>query len=136
MEKLPELTSIDRITGNQNIGIANQRTHDRAYGDGAPPVAQETLGYARSVMKVRSCIMLLVALSGPLFADPGAAFFEKEIVPLLEKRCFECHSHESGKAKGGLVLDSRSGWGSRRWLWAGDCSRQAEREPPRRSDSP
>ena len=37
-------------------------------------------------------------------------FFEKEIAPILEQRCFECHSHESGKAKGGLVLDSRSGW--------------------------
>jgi len=40
----------------------------------------------------------------------GIAFFEREVVPVLEKRCFSCHSHESGKAKGGLVLDSRSGW--------------------------
>lgn len=43
-------------------------------------------------------------------AGDATAFFEKRIVPLLEKRCFECHSHESGKAKGGLVLDSRMGW--------------------------
>ncbi|MGK0190004.1 MAG: hypothetical protein ACI9R3_005823 [Verrucomicrobiales bacterium] len=42
--------------------------------------------------------------------DPAAAFFEKEIVPVLERRCYECHSHESGKAKSGLVLDTRSGW--------------------------
>lgn len=40
----------------------------------------------------------------------GAAFFEKEIAPILQRRCYECHSHESGKAKGGLVLDSRVGW--------------------------
>jgi hypothetical protein len=38
------------------------------------------------------------------------AFFEREVVPVLEQRCFSCHSHESGKAKGGLVLDSRRGW--------------------------
>ncbi|RBP42558.1 cytochrome c [Roseimicrobium gellanilyticum] len=40
----------------------------------------------------------------------GDAFFEKEVRPVLERRCFECHSHTGGKAKGGLVLDSRSGW--------------------------
>ena len=43
-------------------------------------------------------------------ADPGTEFFEQEIAPIFERRCFECHSHESGKSKGGLVLDSRSGW--------------------------
>ena len=45
-------------------------------------------------------------------ADPAAghAFFAKEVLPLLERRCFECHSHAAGKAKGGLVLDSKSGW--------------------------
>ena len=37
-------------------------------------------------------------------------FFEKQIAPILKRRCYECHSHESGKAKGGLVLDSRHGW--------------------------
>ena len=43
--------------------------------------------------------------------DPQALkFFETQIVPILKKRCYACHSHESGKAKGGLVLDSRQGW--------------------------
>ncbi len=37
-------------------------------------------------------------------------FFEKQIAPILKRRCYECHSHESGTAKGGLVLDSRHGW--------------------------
>ena len=40
----------------------------------------------------------------------GIEFFEQQIVPILKRRCYECHSHESGKAKGGLVLDSRLGW--------------------------
>ena len=43
-------------------------------------------------------------------ADEEIAFFEKQIAPILQRRCYECHSHHSGKAKGGLVLDSRSGW--------------------------
>jgi len=40
----------------------------------------------------------------------GIDFFEKQIAPILKRRCYKCHSHESGKAKGGLVLDSRHGW--------------------------
>jgi mono/diheme cytochrome c family protein len=43
-------------------------------------------------------------------AAKGSAFFEKRIQPILKQRCYKCHSHESGKAKGGLVLDSRAGW--------------------------
>jgi hypothetical protein len=42
-------------------------------------------------------------------ADDDTAFFEAKILPVLQKRCFECHSHEN-KIKGGLALDSRSGW--------------------------
>src|ERR1044071_4560412 len=37
-------------------------------------------------------------------------FFKEKVRPLIEKRCFECHSHQSGKMKGGLTLDSRNGW--------------------------
>ena len=40
----------------------------------------------------------------------GIEFFENRIAPILKRRCYGCHSHESGKAKGGLVLDSRRGW--------------------------
>ncbi|MEI6235594.1 MAG: PSD1 and planctomycete cytochrome C domain-containing protein [Planctomycetota bacterium] len=41
--------------------------------------------------------------------DSGDAFFKQNVEPILAKYCFECHSH-SGKMKGGLNLDSRSGW--------------------------
>lgn len=36
-------------------------------------------------------------------------FFVSKVEPLLKQRCFECHSHEK-KIKGGLALDSKSGW--------------------------
>lgn len=36
-------------------------------------------------------------------------FFETKVQPLLVARCYECHSHGK-KIKGGLALDSRSGW--------------------------
>lgn len=35
------------------------------------------------------------------------SFFEKKIRPALVKYCYECHSLESGKTKGGLLLDTR-----------------------------
>jgi hypothetical protein len=37
-------------------------------------------------------------------------FFEKNVRPLLVKNCYDCHSSESGKSKGGLLLDTREGW--------------------------
>jgi len=43
-------------------------------------------------------------------ADPpqeAVAFFEKKIRPILVDNCFECHSVESKKLKGGLLVDSR-----------------------------
>lgn len=40
--------------------------------------------------------------------DPNR-FFRLQIEPILEKRCFECHSLQH-KTKGGLALDSKPGW--------------------------
>src|SRR4051794_10966498 len=42
-------------------------------------------------------------------AEPveAAAFFEKKVKPVLEKHCFQCHSHAAKKFKGKLALDSR-----------------------------
>ncbi len=37
------------------------------------------------------------------------AFFDAQVLPLLQSRCYECHSHEK-KIKGGLALDLKSGW--------------------------
>jgi len=37
-------------------------------------------------------------------------FFEKHVRPILIQHCYECHSEEAGKRKGGLWLDRKSGW--------------------------
>ena len=39
----------------------------------------------------------------------GLEFFEKQVRPLLVARCYECHSAQAKKVKGGLLLDSRAG---------------------------
>jgi hypothetical protein len=47
---------------------------------------------------------------GPAGQPPDAgqvAFFEKNIRPVLVDKCYKCHSSESTKVKGGLLLDTR-----------------------------
>ena len=44
--------------------------------------------------------------SSTMWADDGQA---EKAVALLDSRCFKCHSHASGKNKGGLVMDSLAG---------------------------
>ena len=40
---------------------------------------------------------------------PETEFFENKIRPLLSENCYKCHSKDSEKIKGGLLLDSRDG---------------------------
>lgn len=56
-------------------------------------------------MKLPVFILLLVPL--PARADD---FFTSQVLPILKDHCYECHSHQSGKMKGGLTLDSPTGW--------------------------
>ena len=39
----------------------------------------------------------------------GHEFFESKIRPLLANNCYQCHSKQSKKGKGGLLLDSQEG---------------------------
>lgn len=57
---------------------------------------------------MKQVFLLFGCLAGlsSVFADE---FFTSKIEPLLKQRCYECHSHEK-KMKGGLTLDSKSGW--------------------------
>lgn len=46
--------------------------------------------------------------AGEEAADSAAMqFFEKKVRPILATRCYECHSQQAGKQKGGLRLDDR-----------------------------
>ena len=56
--------------------------------------------------------LLLSALSAEAAVPPSKpsatdlAFYEQTVKPILAGACFECHSHEAKKFKGGLALDS------------------------------
>ncbi len=52
-----------------------------------------------------------ISAGEPKTADAaGIEFFEKKVRPVLVQHCYKCHSHAGGKMRGGLALDSRSGW--------------------------
>lgn len=61
-------------------------------------------------------LLITCSLVPAIYADDAQAekvkdnFFTDEVFPILKSRCLSCHSHEAGKAGGGLVLDSRNGW--------------------------
>ena len=66
-------------------------------------------GRLRLVMTVVSAALVL-ALSSSASAENETAFFEKQVRPILVASCYECHSEEAGKRKGGLWLDRKAGW--------------------------
>jgi hypothetical protein len=54
--------------------------------------------------------MLWILLSLVAQDDPrGLEFFEKKVRPVLAARCYECHSKDAKRLKGGLLLDTREG---------------------------
>ena len=60
---------------------------------------------------VGAIVWLTVSVSLTSAADDQREqYFVENVLPLLKKHCFECHSHQSETAEGGLVLDSRTGW--------------------------
>ncbi len=64
---------------------------------------------------ITACVVLnalvpLVLVAEEKANDGDLVFFEKEVRPLLVKHCYECHSEEAGKRKGGLWLDRRDAW--------------------------
>ncbi len=57
-------------------------------------------------------LCLLVPHLGASAAEPdaqGIEFFEQKIRPLLADHCYQCHSAQAEKLKGGLYLDTRAG---------------------------
>jgi len=74
----------------------------------APPTAP------RSACRLAACLVLVLA--APILGQAqspdratGLELFEKRVRPVLVERCYNCHSAQSEKLKGGLHVDSRAG---------------------------
>src|SRR2546427_4089323 len=53
--------------------------------------------------------VLLPLIAALAFSSEQVEFFEKQVRPILAERCYKCHSTQSEKLKGDLLLDSREG---------------------------
>src|SRR5437870_76854 len=60
--------------------------------------------------RAAAVLLLFAACSRAVAAPEDDRFFAEKVQPLLRTHCYACHSHDAGKIKGGLALDSRSGW--------------------------
>ncbi len=76
-----------------------------------PRFADSTGCFMRSSMLMALIVVswAAIVLSRPVRGS-DEAFFVEYIEPLLKQHCYECHSHATGDASGGLVLDSKAGW--------------------------
>ena len=78
-----------------------------------PPrrIVRATLVRAAACLAVAAGAGLSRADDAPAPVDPaGRAFFEEKIRPVFVTHCYQCHSAEAEKLRGGLLLDSRWGW--------------------------
>ncbi|MFT5239163.1 MAG: hypothetical protein ACI9OU_000537 [Candidatus Promineifilaceae bacterium] len=55
-------------------------------------------------------LSVLVGAENAALSSDEQAFFETHIRPVLAENCYECHSADAVKLKGGLLLDSAWGW--------------------------
>ena len=67
------------------------------------------MGFALRLIGIAAVSVAGVSAAMATPASERESFFDEEVLPLLVKRCFECHSH-GAEIEGGLALDSRSGW--------------------------
>ena len=63
------------------------------------------------IVSAISAALIVCAANASRAADDarGVAFFESNIRPILIDRCYECHSSQAKKLRGGLRLDTREG---------------------------
>ena len=63
----------------------------------------------KTVQAVLICLLGASLLNAEEIPQEQLAFFEAKIRPVLVDACYECHSKEAGKSKGGLNVDSKVG---------------------------
>ena len=61
------------------------------------------------LLSLASLVSPTLRAAEPTLTPQQLDFFEKKIRPLLSENCYKCHSHDSEKIKGGLLLDTRDG---------------------------
>jgi len=69
-------------------------------------IAQNLSFIATTALLLRSAVTFAASTEAD---HAGIEFFEQKIRPVLIEHCYKCHSKDSEKVKGGLLLDTRDG---------------------------
>ncbi len=69
----------------------------------------ESTGRSCPTLTLAIAVLQMLICSNAFSADDDLQFFETHIRPVLVEHCYECHSAESKKSQGELLLDSRDG---------------------------
>src|SRR6266481_145449 len=65
--------------------------------------------FHRKIVTLWVFLLTALLLFGRAARAADFEFFEKNIRPLFSENCYKCHSSQSEKLKGGLLLDTREG---------------------------
>jgi len=63
----------------------------------------------RRALGLALCVGALMRTAAAADDSAGIEYFESKIRPILVDNCYSCHSQQSPKIKGGLLLDTRDG---------------------------
>ncbi|MBI5773893.1 MAG: DUF1549 domain-containing protein [Verrucomicrobia bacterium] len=95
--------SDEKLTLEEYRGIVLvQAMAARAQKDGTVPPQVPAPGAAKKAS-------VSTAVAGKPLTQAETEFFEKKIRPVLNDKCYKCHSAEADKVKGGLLVDTREG---------------------------
>ncbi len=67
----------------------------------------DTFKSARVARQLAFLPLMAASLAQAELQPAESDFFEKKVRPLLISRCYDCHSEEKGKARGGLTVDTK-----------------------------
>jgi cytochrome c553 len=103
------------LAGDRSVGDATSRSRGSIPGDrevAAPTIfggAIRRPGFALfALCALAASVTTIRAASAPL-SPADLQFFENKIRPVLANRCYQCHSRDADKVKGGLMLDTQEG---------------------------
>ena len=119
--KTPVLATIAIVGGSlAGAGIAFALNSSTADSNPAPaeaaaprsnePTSDKDAPAAPSTAPVSPAAAIVTTLTAQVsLTDDQTKYFETHIRPALVQYCYDCHSEETGKTRGGLLLDTREG---------------------------
>ena len=102
------MNSMNRSSRRQEAPISfSEKLTPRYAGCYRSRETSSAIWLAASVLAI--CLSHSVLAADVKLTPEQLDFFEKKIRPIFSENCYKCHSQESEKIKGGLLLDTRDG---------------------------